>query len=282
MMRRRGSRPFLLVLSLIACSGLMLLSATGILSPLEGLAATPLNWLSGIFYRVGLSFSGNAEALQELDDLRERNAELETALARLQAEVVPLREISIDYNRLAALVGYTSSTRNLEFVSADVINRDTSRSLRTININKGTRDGIRVGMPVVTELGLVGRILDVSSTFSRVMLVTSDDSSISARLQTSREEGSVIGRSESSMQMVMLPLNANVQAGDLVLTSGLGGLLPPDLVIGQVESVRRSEAASEQEAVIRSLIDFNRLEIVLVVTSFEPVDFSIFESTPEG
>jgi rod shape-determining protein MreC len=259
----------------------MVLSATGILAPAEGIAAAPLNWVSGIFYRIGLSFSGNVEELQELDDLQRRNAELETALARLQAEVVPLREISIDYNRLAALVGYTSSTQNVEYLSADVINRDTSRSLRTININKGSRDGVRVGMPVVTELGLVGRIINVGSTFSRVELITSDDSYISARLQTSREEGSVVGRSETSMEMIMLPLNANAQAGDLVLTSGLGGFLPPDLVIGQVESVRRSEAASEQEAVVRSLIDFNRLEIVLVITSFEPVDFSIFDQ-PTG
>jgi rod shape-determining protein MreC len=279
-MRRRGNRPLLLFFSLMACITLIVLSATGILAPVEGIAATPLNFVSGVFYRLGLSLSGNVEELQELDDLRERNAELEIALARLQAEVVPLREISIDYNRLAALVGYTSSTQNIETLSADVINRDTSRSLRTITINKGTRDGVRRGMPVVTELGLVGRVTDVSSTFSNVMLITSDDSSISARLQTSREEGSVVGRSEVSMEMVMLPLNANVQTGDLVLTSGLGGLLPPDLVIGQVESVRRSEAASEQEAIIRSLVDFNRLEIVLVVTSFEPVDFSIFEITP--
>jgi rod shape-determining protein MreC len=279
-MRRRGNRPLLLFFSLMACITLIVLSAAGILAPVEGIAATPLNFISGVFYRLGLSLSGNVEELQELDDLRERNAELEIALARLQAEVVPLREISIDYNRLAALVGYTSSTQNIETLSADVINRDTSRSLRTITINKGTRDGVRQQMPVVTELGLVGRVTDVSSTFSNVQLITSDDSSISARLQTSREEGSVIGRSEVSMEMVMLPLNANVQTGDLVLTSGLGGLLPPDLVIGQVESVRRSEAASEQEAIIRSLVDFNRLEIVLVVTSFEPVDFSIFEITP--
>jgi rod shape-determining protein MreC len=262
----------------MACSALMVLSATGILAPIEGIAAAPLNLLSGVFYRIGLSLSGNVEALQELDDLRERNLELETALARLQAEVVPLREISIDYNRLAALVGYTSTTQNLEFITADVINRDTSRSLRTININRGTRDGVRRGMAVVTELGMVGRVIDVSSTFSRVMLITSEDSQISARLQTSREEGTIVGRTEASMQMVMVPLNANVQTGDLVLSSGLGGILPPDLVIGQVESVRRSEAASEQSAVVRSLIDFNRLEVVLVITSFEPVDFSIFET----
>jgi rod shape-determining protein MreC len=124
----------------------------------------------------------------------------------------------------------------------------------------------------------VGRVINVSANFARVMLITSSDSAISARLQTTRDEGSVIGVTANSLRLEMLPLNANVQAGDLVLTSGLGGNLPPDLVIGQVVSTRRFEFEAEQTAEVRSFIDFERLEIVLVITSFEPVDLSIFDN----
>lgn len=279
-MRRRweGNRPLLLFIALVVCGGLITLSAIGVFTPIEGIIATPLHWISGLFNRVGLTISGSVSELRELEDLRRRNAELEIELARLQGEVVELREIGSDYSRLAALVSYVSTRDDLEYVSANVINRDTARSLRTIAIDKGSRDGIRQGMAVVTENGLVGRILSVSSTWSRVELITSDDSFISARLSTSREEGTVRGRSATSLRMEMLPLNANVVTGDLVLTSGLGGFLPPDLVIGQVESTRRFESEAEQTAEVRSLIDFNRLEIVLIITSFEPIDLSIFET----
>jgi rod shape-determining protein MreC len=279
-MRRRwqGSRPVLLFLVLLVCTGLITLSVSGLLTPVEGIAATPLNWISGIFNQIGLTVSGSVTELRDLEDLRTRNGELESELARLQSEVVSLREIGNDYTRLSALLNYVTTRDDLEYIAADVINRDTSRSLRTIIINKGTRDGIREGMAVITENGLVGRIINVSSTFSRVMLITSDDSFISARLSTSREEGSIHGQSATSLRMEMLPLNASVVQGDLVLTSGLGGNLPPDLVIGQVESTRRFKSEAEQTAEVRSLIDFNRLEIVLVITSFEPVDLSIFET----
>ncbi|MBC8098767.1 MAG: rod shape-determining protein MreC [Armatimonadetes bacterium] len=276
--RWQGNRLLLLSLSLLLCAGLIAASATGLLTPVEGLLATPLNFISGLLNRVGLTVSTGVDDLQSLEDLRQRNSDLEDTLARIQVEVVALREIASDYNRLLALVNYASTLQDVEILAADVVSRDTTRSLRTVVINVGTRDGVRLNMVVVTENGLVGRITEITAGYARVMLVTSDDSAISARLQTSREEGSVIGRSETTMQLEMLPLNAVIAPGDLVLTSGLGGNLPPDLVIGQVESVQRFQSAAEQNAIIRSFVDFNRLEVVLVITSFVPVDFSVFDA----
>ncbi|KXK51108.1 MAG: rod shape-determining protein MreC [Chloroflexi bacterium OLB13] len=90
----------------------------------------------------------------------------------------------------------------------------------------------------------------------------------------------MVGQASGNLRMTLLPQGANVQVGDLVRTSGLGGNLPPDIVIGQVTSTRQFESDIEQTAEVRSFIDFDRLEIVLVVTSFEPVDLSVFEPTP--
>lgn len=278
-MRRSGrrSRLFLLAVFIAVCVGLMGLSMSGLLAPVEEIAATPLNWLSGFFNRAGLAIGGSFEDLQTIEELQQRNAELEQALALLQQEVVAQREIVIDYNRLAAAFDYVSSVQNLETIMADVIGRDTAPSLRTIVLNRGTRDGVRIGMAVIVEGNLIGRIIRVGPTSSRVMLITSDDSNIGARLQTTRDEGVVRGISETTMQMEMLPLNATVQNADLVITSGLGGNLPANLTIGQVISTQRLEAGTQQTAQIRSLVDFSRLEMVQIITSFEPVDQSIFE-----
>ena len=136
----------------------------------------------------------------------------------------------------------------------------------TIAINRGTRDGIAPGMPVVSQQGLVGRIVDVTANAARVLLVTDTNSYVSARLQTTRELGTVQGQLTGNLRMIMIPQEATVQVGDVVITSGLGGNFPPDLVIGQITSKRQFEFELNQEAEIRSLVDFDTLEFVFAAT----------------
>jgi rod shape-determining protein MreC len=273
----RSNRWLFFAVSMFLCTGLIVTSQAGLLAPIEGIAAVPLNILSGIFNRVALTLTNGAEDFTELQSLRQRNADLEEALAQFQAELVELREIASDYQRLAELLDYTTTVRNQEFLAADVINVDTSSFLRTITINRGTRDGVAVGMPVVTRQGLVGRIIEVSANAARVLLVTDPSSAVSARLQTTRVDGSVVGQLSGNLRMTFIPLGQTIQEGDLVITSGLGGNFPPDIVIGQVTSIRQFEFELYQEAEVRSLNNFDTLEIVLVITNFQPIDLSIFE-----
>jgi rod shape-determining protein MreC len=276
----RSNRGLYLFVSLLLCAGLIFASRSGVLAPVEDVLSTPLNAVAGVFNRIALNINASAEDFAEIQALRRRNAELEEALAQFQAELVELREIASDHQRLTDLLEYTTSVQNQETLAADVIGLDQSSVFRSITINRGTRDGVTVGMPVVTRQGLVGRVIQVSSTAARVMLVTETTSSVSARLQTTRAEGTVSGDPSGNLVMGMIPLDENVREGDLVITSGLGGNFPPDIVIGQVTSVRPSEQGLSQEAQIRSLIDFDSLEFVLVITNFQPVELSVFEETP--
>lgn len=271
----RSNRAVFFIVSLMLAFALIFFSQTGALSPVEGLLASPLNALSAIFNRIALSLSGSVTELAEIQTLQQRNASLEEALARFQSELVELREIENDYRRLAELLEYQSTAQNQQSIVADVIGVDQSSALRTISINKGTRDGVTRGMAVVTGQGLVGRIYEVSANAARVLLITDQSSAVSARLQTSRAQGSVLGQISGALRMTFIPLNQPVPTGDLVLTSGLGGNFPPDIVIGQVTS--SSPADLFQEAQVRSLINFDTLEFVLVITNFQPIDLSVFE-----
>lgn len=284
MRRWRSNRWLFLAVSVFFCLGLMFVSQAGLLAPVEGIAAIPLNFISGIFNNIALNLTGGVTDLAELQNLQQRNADLEEALAQFQSELVELREIASDYERLTELLDYTTRATNQEFVAADVINVDQTNLLRTITINRGARDGIAPGMPVVSGQGLIGRILDVSANASRVLLITDRNSAISARLQTSRVEGSVQGQLSGNLRMSMIPLGQPISVGDLVITSGLGGNFPPDIVIGVVTSIRQFEFELFQEAEVTSLNNFDTLEFVLVMTSFEPVDLSIFEdaTAPES
>ncbi len=277
----RSNRTVFLIVCIVLAVGLIVASQTGLLSPVEDLLAVPLNAVSGVFNRASLAVSDNLSHFSDIQSLQQRIADLETALALYQSELVELREINSDYQRLADLLKYSSSVQNQETVTANVINVDESGFLRTITVDRGTRDGIAVGMPVVTGQGLVGRVIQVTANAARVMLVIEPSSAVSARLQSSRIEGTVRGQASGALLMDMLPLDSQVSSGDLVITSGLGGNFPPDLVIGQVTSARLAPNGLNQQAQVRSLINFDTLEIVLIVTNFQPVDLSVFsQPTP--
>jgi len=272
----------LLILSVLACMGLIIISSIGLIAPAESIASAPIRWVSGIFSDMALAVSEGTLEISQVRNLRARNALLEETLSQFQSELVELREIESDYQRLSELLDYTSLSQDQDFVTADIIDSDQSGQLRTISINRGTRDGITIGMPVVTQQGLVGRILNVNANASRVLLITDPTSAVSARLQSSRAPGTVIGQLSGNMRLTFIPVDATVNEGDLVITSGLGGNFPPDLVIGQVTSVRQFQFELFQEAQIRSLNNFDTLEFVLVVTSFRPIDLSSLEATPTG
>ncbi|MEM4725137.1 MAG: rod shape-determining protein MreC, partial [Candidatus Hadarchaeum sp.] len=200
----------------------------------------------------------------------------------LQVEIVRLREIERDYQRLSGLVDYRGEHPDQSLVTANVIARDTSSYLRWIIINRGARDGIQVGQPVISDLGLVGRVEDVASNAAWVRLANDPGSAINARLQNARGEGTVVGQLQGNLRMIYIPQQVPVEVGDIALTSGLGGNFPPNIVIGQVSSVRRQQAALFQEAEIRPTVDYNNLTLVAVITSFEPIDLSIFDETIES
>ncbi|MBN1286958.1 MAG: rod shape-determining protein MreC [Anaerolineae bacterium] len=275
-MRGLRSRPGLFVVLFFASLVLVLLSVTGALAPFESVLSIPLNVVQGVVNDIVTGITTTVEDFADIRDLQERNRDLERSLAKLQAELIELREIKHDYERIAGLLEYTTTVTDREYVAANVIGLDTSGFMSVMYINRGARDGIEVGMPVVTDLGLVGRVTQVRAAASQVLLINDPNSCVSVRLQATRTDGSVCGQLSGTLRMELIPLDEELNPGDLVVTSGLGGKLPPGLVIGQVTSVRRFEFELFQEAEVRSLNDFNRLEFVTVITSFEPVDLSGF------
>jgi rod shape-determining protein MreC len=279
----RGGRVFTFGVTMIVVVLLIYLSAAGVLGPFENVVSVPLTAVQSLVGRATSGVSGFINDVSEYRRLRKRNQNLEEALAIYQAENAQLREKAEDYDRLAALVDYNRfAPEDQEFVTCDVIGMDTTGFVNAIQINCGRRDGIERLDPVVTEFGLVGRVESVSATGAEVLMVTDPSSSVNARLQSTREDGLVEGQLTGDLVLTSIPLDAGILEGDLVLTNGLGQTLPADLVVGQVLSVSLSENELHQEARVRSLVDFDRLEIVQVIINFEPVDLSVFTKDEEA
>lgn len=284
MIKRQRNRLFTVGALILLALGVFVAGLrTGLLRPVVSGLMYPLAPLAGAA-NAGADAASNLGSDVQDDPaiLRKQNSDLEHTVAQLQVEVVRLREIEQDYKRLSALVNYSGDHPDQTLVTADVVALDTSSYLRWIIINRGARDGIQVGNPVISDLGLVGRVEDVAANASWIRLAIDPGSTINARLQDSRAEGTVSGQLQGGLLMDLIPQETAVKPNDLVLTSGLGGDLPSGIVIGQVTSVHRQPAALFQQADVRPTVDFNHLEIVSVITSFTPVDIKQFQNDIQG
>jgi rod shape-determining protein MreC len=175
---------------------------------------------------------------------------------------------------LAALVDFSRTSPESTYKAAAVIGRDPSPFLHYIIINRGSNDDIRRGMPVVTNQGLVGRVDAVIADAARVQLITDPDSAVNVHLQNADTAAVLLGSVTGDVSLDMISHAFTVEGGDLILTSGLGGGYPPDLILGQVVTVRTLEYELFQQATVQPAVDFSSLEIVLVITNFRPVDIA--------
>jgi rod shape-determining protein MreC len=213
-------------------------------------------------------------APRDIVSLRARNAELETSVSQLQTQVIELKQRVNETEILAALVNFSRSNPENTYKAAAVIGRDPSPFLHYVIINRGSNDDIRRGMPVVTNQGLVGRVDAVIADAARVQLITDPASSINVNLQNAATDAVLLGSVTGDISLDMISQDASVKSGDLILTSGLGGGYPSDLAVGQVVTTRTLQFELFQQATVQPAVDFARLQIVLVITNFHPVNIS--------
>ena len=261
------------MLALVAI-GLIALALSGYLTPLTRIALTPLvtaqTWISDQ-YR---TLENYLTAPRDVAVLTQRNAELEAEVAHLQTQIIELQQQLTEYQILSALLDFARAYPEYEYTGASVIGRDPSPFMRYVIINRGSDDGLRRGMPVVTQQGLVGRISQVTAVGASVQLITDPASSINVRLEPSRAEALLSGSITGDITLDFIPQDTPVKPGDLVLTSGLGGNYPPNVLIGQLTSVRSQDYDLFQSGSVQPVVDFSQLEIVLVITNFKPVDIA--------
>lgn len=277
-----SSRSLQTTIIFLVIGGILVLALSGALgSASRGFNSILIDLQSWISSRFA-GFQDFVTAPRDIVTLRQRNAELEAQISLLQAQLIELQQRVNETEILAALVDFSRSNPESTYKAASVIGYDPSPFLHYIIINRGSNDGILRGMPVVTNQGLVGRIDAVIADAARVQLITDPASTVNVYLQNADTSAVLYGSVTGDVSLDLISQNATVKAGDLILTSGLGGGYPADLIIGQVVTVRTLEFELFQQATVQPAVDFSGLEIVLVITNFRPVNIAPLEpvSTP--
>jgi rod shape-determining protein MreC len=280
-MSKLQTRSILVVVFVLASLGLLGLNQSGSLGPVKGALLLPLtalqNWVAQTWNGAEALFQRTPDA----EALRQRNAELEAENARLKAQAAAAAEDRATLNTLSRLLDYARTQPENTYLAANVIGLDPSPFLNYVILDRGSDAGVTSGMPVVTDQGLVGRIVEVTATSAKVQLVVDGASAVNALLQTSRERGVVVGQLAGGLEMQNITQQAKIEPGEVVLTSGLGGRFPPGIIIGTVNATQKLNYEVLQKADITPAVDFNRLEIVLIIANFTPRDFSpFFQATP--
>lgn len=200
----------------------------------------------------------------DLREVRRQNLSLKEEVSRLKQEEMLLSEAKRENERLHRLLQMRDNVA-VPTVAAMVIGKDPSNWFRSILIDKGTREGVSRDSAVLCPQGLVGRVIEVMEQTSRVQLITDPNCAVGALIQRTRVGGVVVGEVGPYCRLKFLPRDAEVSVGDLVLTSGLGGLSPKGIPIGLVTAVQKKENALFQEAQLAPKVDLFRIEEVLVL-----------------
>ncbi len=203
--------------------------------------------------------SGTSVSRDELDAVTAQNIRLKERLAQLE-------EARLENERVRALVKFAQA-QDLESVGARVIGRPTQTWEGSMVIDRGSADGVRTGAPVIAAGGLVGQVVAVSPWSAKVRLVTDPDSGVAVVVQRTRAGGVVRGDIEGGLSLEFVDKSRMPRRGDVLITSGLGGVYPKGLVVGEVTDVAAPQADLYPIVAVTSRVALDRIEEVLVITS---------------
>lgn len=251
----------------------MMTSRFGVFDPVDGAVLTVTAPAESALRDATRPLADFVNNLTSVNRLTGDNRSLRNENERLRAENARLTEEERQFRQLQQLVDIRKGSANDVFVGAHVFARDPSNLREMVAIDRGKSDGVAEGMVVLTGQGsMIGSVSKVLEHSSWVTLVTDQTSAVSAVVQGSRVQGVIAGNADGTLTMEFVQETADVKEGDLVVTSGIGGRHPPGELIGQVAKVEGSPQDLFKSVHVKSLADLSRLEDVLVLQSFRPLE----------
>ncbi|MBE6895557.1 MAG: rod shape-determining protein MreC [Ruminococcaceae bacterium] len=262
---------FFITLVFIACflAGFMLnmLLDGGVTAPrdLIGFIATPFASF-GTWVKNGTEDIINTFA--EFSELQKENEELKKQVAKLETELADTYTNEVEIERLKKLVNVIETSHDLQYVAADIVSVSADGFGSTFSVNKGTLDGIKLNSVVVSCDGLVGKVTDIGFNWATVTAITDPSMSVGATVKRSEATGvtesDVSLRAKGLLRLSYLTADASVIRGDIVFTSGLGGVFPAGILIGKITEVESEENGLAQNATIEPAASLDGLRRVYI------------------
>ena len=258
------------ILVFVLCS-IFIVAKTNVQVPAAG--KTAMAFLSPFqkgFSTLGGGVSDIKDSVEEVQNMREELEVLREEVKTLRSQNLNASEAISENQRLRALLGYKLSATQFDLVAASIIGRESATWTSVVLINRGTLDGVADNMAVVTEMGLVGHVIEAGLNTSKVQLILDPRSSVGTLIQ--RPESRVAGIVEGDInnphapKMVNIPKDADVKVDDMIVTSGFGGVYPKGIVVGKIKEIHNDEGGLLKHGIVATTVNFEKLEDVAVIT----------------
>jgi rod shape-determining protein MreC len=251
---------------------ILLFSSRSFVFDFKNIGLSVFSGFRGGIHEVSSLVSNTVLSIQELATLRREYTELTDRMTRYEQLERSAAEIRQENNRLREQLGF-SETLRYRHIPAELIGRDPDNLFSAFAINKGRRDGLAADMPVIAyqngAQALVGKVVQAGQFESLVMPLYDVSSFVSSRLSDSRYEGIVEGQGSPDLPLLMRFIRKRardeINFGERIVTSGIGGVYPSEITIGRVSSILYQEYETSMEVELETAVDFSRLEYVFVI-----------------
>ena len=223
---------------------------------LSDTASAPLGFLNSV--------SLTLKHLMPFASLREENKILRERIDLLNRKIEEVKLVAAENDRLKAFINFRKDVPYTT-VPAQVIGRDPTNWSNSLIIDKGLNDGVIQNKPVISTRGLAGRVLEVGRHSAKILLITDPNSKVGVVIQRNRQGGILVGRPDGKCKMVYIAPDSDVAVGDKVVTAGLGGIFPKNVLVGEVVKVDRDPGRLYKYAVVKTAEDLSKLEEVLCI-----------------
>ena len=262
----------LLLLALLVFASIIMSSNIKERGPSNFLERTALTIASPLQKMVTSAIRGSAQSWKRYIDLTHTAVENKNLKKMVEEERFKNNLLYEELKKFRRVKKLQSNhpVSNAKVVVADVIGWDSTNVSQTLIINKGAESGVQENMVVMNNQGLIGRVVEASGTSSRVLMITDSRSAVDAYLQESRDRCIIVGQNKRWCMVRFLPLDAKVKEGDMVISSGLGGVYPKGLPLGTIAKLESGSGRLFYKARVATAAELKQLEEVLVITNLNP------------
>lgn len=235
------------------------------------LISIPFTSVEKIFLFTGQKVEEGVGLFNDVEELRAENKQLQETIDKLNNERTDYLRLKNENEDLKNVLKLKDQLSNFEQLGANIIAKDAGNFFNIFSTDKGSTNGISNNMPVITSKGLVGKVFSAQPFSSKIISIIEDGSSVSAIVAKSEDlvvvKGNLALAKEGLCRLEYIPEGLDLSKGDVIKTSGIGGIYPKGIIIGTVEEVRTGESDLDKYAIVKPAVDFKRLSQVVILKS---------------
>ena len=261
----------------VAFLGIIIFSLKSNSSVISSGVGSVISPLQKIIYNANDKLKESFDFFINFSKVKQENEELAAKNAELENKLVEYNRMKDENTTLREMFDYSQANQNYNYLGCNIVGYSGGNISNGYVIDKGTNDGVKKDMIVITPQGLVGKVTKSESMYSIVQTILSENIAVASMVESTREttgilQGATDNKNKNLTVLSNIPIDSEIKEGDVILTSGLGGMYPKEIRIGEVVSVEVDTVGIMKKAVVKPYVDFNKLEGLFVVVPKEEIN----------